>query len=413
MLLFVHKKKTFPKTALTTRRAALAAAGMLAMPAILHAPILHAPILHVQGGPLRIAMVTTLSGPGGYLGADIRDGFRLAMADGKLGGVPVDLLVEDDGLRPAQARQIVNRLINTDGIRLYTGIAFSSVLGAVVGDILDEGGIYVSPNAAPANLAGRNCHPNYYVVSWQNDGPHESAGENANLLGHRRMYVLAPDSRAGRDAIAGFRRYFKGSIAGESHTRPDQTDYGPEMARIRAANPDAVFQFHPGALGIAFIRQYRQAGLLGRVPMVLPAPSLDSVILGAVGEAALGIDVSAHWNADFDNVANRGFMADFQAKYKRLPTCYASQGYDTALAIGAALFETKGQLRDTELFRRAMLPATFQSVRGRFRFGPNQHPIQDWWALRVEKGKDGTPALVTRGRVFQDHGDAYAAECRM
>jgi len=146
---------------------------------------------------------------------------------------------------------------------------------------------------------------------------------------------------------------------------------------------------------------------------VLPAPSLDSVILGAVGEAALGIDVSAHWNADFDNVANRGFMADFQAKYKRLPTCYASQGYDTALAIGAALFETKGQLRDTELFRRAMLPATFQSVRGRFRFGPNQHPIQDWWALRVEKGKDGTPALVTRGRVFQDHGDAYAAECRM
>jgi branched-chain amino acid transport system substrate-binding protein len=147
--------------------------------------------------------------------------------------------------------------------------------------------------------------------------------------------------------------------------------------------------------------------------MVLASPSMDAVILKAVGEMALGINVSSHWNSDFDNVANRRFMADFTAKYHRMPTCYASQGYDTGLAIGAALYQTGGEVEDTEAFRRAMLPAQFQSVRGSFRFANNQHPIQDWWGLRVEKDKSGTLALVTRDRVFKDHGDAYAKECRL
>ena len=386
------------------RRTLLAAgAATLAMPAVLRA----------QTGKLKIGMVTTLSGPGGYLGADIRDGFLLAMADGKLGGVPVELVIEDDGLKPAHAKQIVSRFINTDGIRMYTGIVFSNVLGTVVGDILDAGGIYISPNAAPSNLAGKNCNPNYYVVSWQNDSLHESAGQNANLLGHKKMYVLAPNYQAGKDAITGFKRYFKGQIVGESYTSLTQTDYAAEMAQIRAANPDAVFQFHPGGLGIAFIRQYQQAGLLGKIPMVLAAPSMDAVILQAVGEAAIGINVSAHWNSDFDNVANRHFVPEFQAKYHRMPTYYASQGYDTGLAIGAALFQTRGKVEDTEVFRSAMLPAQFESVRGKFKFGNNQEPIQDWWGLRVEKDKSGALALVTKSQVFKDHGDAYAQYCML
>jgi branched-chain amino acid transport system substrate-binding protein len=386
------------------RRTLLAAgAATLTMPAILRA----------QTGKLKIGMVTTLSGPGYYLGADIRDGFQLAMADGNLGGVPVELVVEDDGLKPAQARQIISRFINTDGIRLYTGIVFSNVLSAVVGDVLDAGGIYISPNAAPSNLAGQDCNPNYYVVSWQNDSLYESAGQNANLLGYKNMYVLAANYQAGRDAITAFKRYFKGEIVGESYTSLTETDYAAEMAQIRAATPDAVFQFHPGGLGIAFIRQYQQAGLLGKIPMVLAAPSMDAVILKAVGEAAIGINVSSHWNSDFDNVANRRFMTDYLAKYHRMPTYYASQGYDTGLAIGAVLYQTKGRVEDTEAFRSAMLPAQFESVRGKLRFGNNQEPIQDWWGLRVEKDKTGALTLVTKRQVFKNHGDAYAKECKL
>ncbi len=365
--------------------------------------------------PLKIGMITTLSGPGGYLGQDIRDAFQLAIDrdDGKLGGVPVQLLVEDDGLKPGQAKQIVDRYLGSEKIRLLTGIVFSNVAGAVVPDILDAGAIYVSPNAAPSNFAGKDCHRNYYVVSWQNDTLHESAGQAATNLGYKRMFILAPNYQAGKDALAGFKRFYKGEVAGEVYTRLDQTDFAAEMAQIRAAKPDAVFQFEPGGLGIAFLKQYQQAGLLGQVPMVVAAPSMDWTTMEAVGDAAVGVVVTSHWNADFDNPANKAFVAAFQAKYHRMPTSYAAQSYDTALAIAAALKGDGGTVTDTEKFRTAMLKADFASVRGAFKFGPNQHPIQDWYVAKVERGADGKLNIHTQGKVLTQRGDAYSDQCKL
>jgi branched-chain amino acid transport system substrate-binding protein len=367
--------------------------------------------------PLKIGFITTLSGPAGYIGADIRDAFQLAIdiEGGKLGGIPVQLIVEDDGFKPGQGKQVADRFLKTDNIKLFTGIVFSNIAGATVPDILDAGAIYVSPNAAPSNFAGKECHKNYYVVSWQNDTLHESAGQNATNLGYKRIFILAPNYQAGKDALAGFKRFFKGEIAGELYTRLDQTDYAPEMAQIRAAKPDAVFQFHPGGLGIAFIRQYEQAGLLGSIPMVVASPSIDVVILKAVGEAALGINASTQWNSDFDNPANKKFMAEWQKKFgtERLPTYYASQGYDTALAIAAALKATNGNVTNTDAFRAAMLKADFQAVRGAFKFGPNQHPIQDWYSARVEKDASGKLIIKTIGKIMSDRGDAYSKDCKL
>ncbi|WBV43313.1 ABC transporter substrate-binding protein [Pseudoroseomonas cervicalis] len=390
-------------------RTVLGAAGAVAA-----APLLARPAL-AQGAPLKIGMITTLSGPGGYLGQDIRDGFALAaeMQDGKLGNTAVQLLVEDDALRPGQGKQIAERFMKNERIKLLTGIVFSNVLGAVAPDVLDAGGIYVSPNASPSTFAGRECHRNFWSIAWQNDGLHESAGQAAVNLGYKRMFILAPNYQAGKDAITGFKRLYKGEIVGEVYTRLDQTDYAAEMAQIRAAQPDAVYQFHPGGLGIAFLKQYVQAGLLANIPMVLAEPSMDATTLTAVGEAALGIHVTAHWNTDFDNAANKRFVSAFMAKHNRTPTYYAQHGYDTALAIGAALAGTGGKVDDTEAFRRAMMPAKFESPRGKFAFGPNQHPVQDWFLVRVERGADGKPALVTKERVLENHGDAYASQCRL
>jgi len=365
--------------------------------------------------PVKIGMVTTLSGPGGYLGADVRDAFNLAieMEGGKLGGVPVQVLIEDDALKPGQGKEIAERFMKTERVKLLTGIIFSNVAGAVVPDVLDNGGIYVSPNAGPSNFAGKECHANYFVVSWQNDTLHESAGQNATNLGFKRAVVLAPNYQAGRDAIAGFKRFFKGEVVGEIYTRLDQTDFAPEMAQVRAAKPDVVFQFHPGGLGITFARQYQQAGLLETIPMVVAAPSLDSVILRAVGDAAQGVHISSHWNSDLPNAANKEFVAAFQKKYSRMPTYYASQGYDTARAIGAALKATGGKVDDTKAFSAAMRKADFQSVRGNFKFGPNNHPINDWYSLRVERASDGNLAIVTKGRILENHGDFYAKDCKI
>ena len=364
--------------------------------------------------PVKIGMITSLSGPGGYLGQDIRDGFQLAidLGGGKLGDVPVQVIVEDDGAKPGQGKQIADRLLKNEKVKIFTGIVFSNVAGATVPDVLDAGAIYVSANAGPSSFAGKGCHPNYFVVSWQNDSLHESAGQLANMLGYKSVYLVAANYQAGKDALEGFKRLYKGKIAGESFTRLDQTDFAAEFAQIRAAGPEAVFQFEPGGLGIAFLRQYEQAGLKDKIPMVVAAASLDAVSLSVVGEAALGVNVTSHWNSDFDNPANKTFVAAWDKAYHRPPTSYASQGYDTALAIGAALKGVAGKLDDVEAFRQAMLKADFQSTRGAFKFGPNQHPIQDWWALKAEKTSDGKLVLNTKSKILSDHGDAYAKDCK-
>jgi branched-chain amino acid transport system substrate-binding protein len=363
--------------------------------------------------PVKIGMITTLSGPAGYLGQDVRDGFQLAvdMEKGKLGGIPVKVLVEDDGLKPGNGRQIADRFLNDEGVKLFTGIVFSNVAGATVPEITDADAIFVSPNAGPSEFAGKGCHPNYFVLSWLTDTMQGSAGQNATDLGYRKAFVVAPNYQAGKDAIAGFKRYFKGEIAGEIYTRLDQTDFAAEMAQIKAAGPDVVFQFQPGGLGIAFLRQYQQSGLLGAIPMVIAEPSMDHAILKAVGDAAEGLNVSGSWNTDLDNETNKQFVARFEETYKRTPTMYAAQGYDTALAIASALKQTQGDVDDTEAFRQAMLKVEFQSTRGTFSFGKNQHPVQDWYAMQVVRDDDGALVLKTRKKILSAHGDPFADEC--
>ena len=363
---------------------------------------------------VKIGMITTLSGKAGYLGQDIRDGMLLAIAmeDGKLGGVPVELLVEDDGLKPGNGRQIAEKYMGDEGVKLLTGIVFSNVAGATVPDIVENGAIYVSPNAGPSNLAGEGCNENYFVVSWQNDALHEAAGAAATKLGFSKAFALAPNYQAGKDAITGFKRTFEGETVGEIYTQLDQTDFAAEMAQIRAAEPDVVFQFQPGGLGIAFLRQYQQAGLLGQIPMVLSEPSTDAVVLQAVGDAALGIHATAHWNIDFDNEANREFVAAWQKTYDRPITYYASQGYDTARLIASAFAQTGG-VDDIDALREALRKADFASVRGDFAFGQNQHPVQDWYLLDIVEDGNGSVKAVTNAKLLEDYGDSYAAQCEM
>lgn len=362
---------------------------------------------------VKIGVITTLSGPPGYIGEQIRDAMALAVEQGggKLGGVEVELVVEDDGLNPGNGRQIAEKFVNDQGIKLVTGIVFSNVAGAVVPDVVDNGAFYISPNAGPSVLAGAGCNENYFVVSWQNDSLHEATGAAAKSLGYKKAVALAPNYQAGKDAIAGFKRLFEGEVE-EIYTQLDQTDFASEMARIRAAAPEVVFQFHPGGLGIAFLKQYQQAGLLGQIPMVLSEPSVDGVILNAVGEAAIGIKATTHWNEDFDNEASKAFVAAWRAKHGDRPiTYYAQQAWDTALLIGSAL--SKATPDNADAFREALRAADFASTRGAFKWGANQHPVQNWYMVDIVAGDGGKPKAVTGPLLREMVGDIYAEQCKM
>lgn len=364
---------------------------------------------------VKIGMVTTLSTGGGYLGQDVRDGFLLAVEEegGKLGGVPVEVLVEDDGRKPGTGKQIAERFMKSDNVDILTGIIFSNVAGAVVPSVLREDKIYVSPNAGPSLFAGEKCHPNYFVASWQNDSLHEAAGAYAKQLGYKSAFILAPNYPAGKDALSGFKRQFGGEIVGEIYTKLGQTDYSAELAQIRDAKPEMVFNFLPGGMGINFLKQYDQGGFRDTTPLVVSAPSMDIKIMGAVGDAAVGIHNTSHWNHDLDNAANKKFLEGFAAKYDRVPTVYASQGYDTAKLIASALKAVNGDASNTEAMRDALKKADFDSVRGEFKFGNNNHPIHNWYSRVVEKQADGSLVNKSLGVVLENHGDAYSKDCKM
>lgn len=364
--------------------------------------------------PVKIGMITTLSGGGAALGVDIRDGFQLAvdMKSGKLGGVPTELIIADDARKVENAKQIATRFLKKDDVDVVTGIVWSNLAMAVVPSVTRAGKIYVSPNAGPSALAGKGCHENYFNAAYQNDNLHEAMGQYVNDQGYKKVYLLAPNYPAGKDSLTGFKRYYKGEVAAEVYTKLGQVDYAAEIANLRAAKPKAVFFFLPGGMGVNFVKQYAQSGLNKEIPLFGPAFSFDEGVLKAVGEAAVGVRNSSEWSRDLDNPANKAFVDGFRAKFGRTPSLYAAQAYDAALLIDSAIAAVGGDLSDADAFRAALRKADFPSVRGKFKFGNNQHPIQDIYVREVVKEGDAiTNKLV--GTVFTDHQDVYAADCKM
>jgi len=354
--------------------------------------------------PVRIGMITTLSGGGAGLGIDVRDGFMLAMV--QAGADNVEVIIEDDQRRPEIAVRLADEMIQSDDVDIMTGIIWSNLAMAVIPSATAQGVFYMSPNAGPSQLAGRGCHPLYFNVAWQNDALHEAAGAYANSAGYGNSFILAPNYPAGQDALTGYKRTYEGELAGELFTELGQTDYASEIAQIRASGADSVYFFLPGGMGIAFVKQYADSGV--DIPLIGPAFSFDQGILQAVGADALGIVNTSQWNRDIDNPTNAAFVESFTAEYGRLPSLYASQGFDTANLILSAL-ETASP-DDQEAFRAALNAADFDSTRGDFAFGPNQHPIQDIYVREViAEGDIFTNRII--GTALTDHGDVYAAEC--
>ncbi len=362
--------------------------------------------------PVKIGMIITLSTKAGYLGEEIRDGFKLAvdLENGRLGNVPVQLLVGDDGRKPEKGRQLADRFIQKEHAKILTGFVFSNVAMAVVPKVARQGVFVVSSNAGPSQLAGKGCNNNYFNVSWQTDNLSEVIGRYATDQGYKNVFIIAPNYIAGKDNVAGFKRFYTGKVAGELYTSLGQADYAAEIAALRSAGPDAVYFFLPGGMGINFLKQYAQSGLSRKIPLMGPAAT-DERLLHAVGAAALGVINSSQWCVDFHTPANEKFVTAFVKKYGRTPTLFASQGYDSARLIGSALAAVKGDMTRTDDFRRALEKANFTSVRGGFRFGANHFPIQDFYVRRVVAKKGGGYTNRLLKKVFNDHSDAYAGEC--
>src|SRR5581483_6318023 len=357
---------------------------------------------------------STLSGPSAAIGIDIREGFNLFLKQNgnKLGGLPAETVFADDQQNPDVGKQLIERLLKKDKVDLVTGIVFSNVMTAVAPAVFEAQTFLVSANSTPTIYSGEGCSPWFFSTSWQNDGAHEAAGKYVSDKGYSNIVLIAPNYPAGKDAAIGFKRFYKGAVADEIYTKLGQLDYAAELAQIRAAKPQAVYAFLPGGMGVNFIKQFVAAGLNRQIVLVGPGFIADEDIIKAVGEPMVGMFNTAQWAHDLNNPQNKRFVADFQKQYQRLPTVYASQGYDAAQLIDAAVRDVKGKIEDKPALRKALQAANFKSVRGEFRFNVNQIPIQNYYLRQVVKEPSGRITNKLVGTVLTNHADAYAAACK-
>ncbi|MBI2241792.1 MAG: ABC transporter substrate-binding protein [Magnetospirillum gryphiswaldense] len=366
-------------------------------------------------GEVKVGMLTTLSGPGSSLGIDVRDAFNLAVKTlgGSLGGLKTTVIEIDDQQKPDVAKDAATRLIEKEKVDFATGIIFSNLMLAVQPGFDRAQTYYISANASPSQLAGKQCSPYFFSAAYQNDNQHEAMGHYVQAKGFKKVYLMAPNYPAGKDGLNGFKRFYDGAVAGEVYTTVNQLDYAAELATLKAAAPDAVYVFYPGGMGVNFVKQWEQAGLKGKIPLFGPGFTFSEDTLAAMGDAALGTLNTAQWSPDLDNPQNKKFVADFVAAYGRLPSVYASQSYDAAMLMDSAIRKVGGKLDDKAALGKALMAADFKSVRGAFKFNKNHFPIQDFFLREVVKDAQGRYMNKKVAPIFSERGDAYVGECSM
>jgi branched-chain amino acid transport system substrate-binding protein len=364
--------------------------------------------------PVKIGFISTFSGPGSVLGQDQYDGFMLAVEQGKgkLGDTDIEIVKEDDQMKPEVGVQIARQMLQRDKVAIVTGVIYSNVMMAIHRPITSGEVFFIGSNAGPTPVTGKGCSPYFFSTSWNNDQLHEAGGELTNKMGFKNVYLMAANYQAGKDALEGFKRTYKGKVIGETYTQVNQPDYSVEIANLAAAKPDAIYVFYPGGMGVNFTKQYQQAGLSTKIPM-LSSSTIDGSTLPALQEAALGAVTSSSYSPDLDNPANKQFAEAYRKKYNREPSLYAAQSYDAARLLASALKKTNGNVADKQAFRAALKAADFQSVRGYFAYNTNQFPIAPFYRVDVVKGADGKVAFATKGTTFERSKDSYASQCEM
>jgi branched-chain amino acid transport system substrate-binding protein len=368
-----------------------------------------------QQKTVKIGFVSTFSGPTAVIGNDMRNSFELALdhLGRKMGGLPIEVIYEDDQQKPEVGVQKTQKLIEFDKVNFVAGYIWSNVLLASLRPVIDSQTFLISANAGPSQIAGDQCSPFFFSTSWQNDQTPQAMGEYMNQKGVKTAFLIGPNYAAGKDMLSGVFSTFKGKVVAEELTKwPDQLDFSTELSKVRQAKPDAVFVFYPGAAGVQFLTQYAQSGLKGQIPLYT-AFTIDALSLPLQKDLALGVPGTQQWVNDLPNDANKKFVADFRAKHKNYPSFYGAQSYDAANLINSAVVAVNGDLSKKDAMRDEMRKVNYASVRGPYKYGNNHFPIQNFYLQDVVKDAEGNLTLKTVATIVENSQDKFHIQCQM
>ncbi|HEV7336206.1 MAG TPA: ABC transporter substrate-binding protein [Bosea sp. (in: a-proteobacteria)] len=376
-----------------SRRSFLAAAGATTLSGTIAAPAL----AQTANKPLKIGMVTSLSGPFTALGESMRAGMQMFLAEngGKLAGRAVELIVEDDQAKPDEGVRKFRKLLGQDNVDIVSGV-ISSAVALAVRDVVTEAKALTFISAGSANdLARKAASPFVFRPTKTNWMLGHTAGQWAfEKLGKSGCLTIAADYAAGRESVGDFVASYQqqGGKVGKQLWAPlGTTDFGPLLTTIAAEKPEFIFSFFAGSDAVRFLRQMRDYRLHGKVKLIGSGALFDQEdVVSAVKEAALGGLNTCNQSPTAPSSA--AFTKAYQAARNAMPGEMGTAGYVTGQVIKAAVERVQGDLSNKEKVKEALLAKEVETVFGPMPFDPrNNQAILDIYVNEVKEGAGGVP----------------------
>ena len=367
------------------RSAAVALLVVVALALFLPAP---AP---AQKGPIKIGMLVPQTGPLAANGKDMINGFELFFEENKyrLAGREIKFIIEDDEGKPATGLTKIRGLVEGQGVHLITG-PLSAGVGYAVAPYIDQKKIpAIFPIVAGDDLTQRK-RSNYIVrVGWAGSQPSHPFGKWVyDNLKYKRIAVVAYDFAFGWEVVAGFHRSFEeagGQIVQKLWPPLGTADFAPYISQLKR-DVDAVFAQFSGADALRFGKQFQEAGLKDRLPLIGGGTFTDEHVLRVQGDEVLGVITPLHYSAVLDNPTNRKFAAAYEAKYRQVPSYYSEGTYVAGIALKAALESIGGDIENADKFLTALRKVNLTDVpRGPMRFDEYGNPIMNIYVRKVER----------------------------
>ena len=362
-----------------------------------------------QKGPIRIGFMSSLTGPLSPNGKDMLNSFELFLEEqgGKLAGREVKLVTEDDAGNPATGLTKLRGMAEGQGIQILVG-PLSAAVGYAIRDYIDSKKLpAIFPIVSGEDITQRKRSPYIVRTGWSSAQPSHPFGKWVyDNLKYRRIAMIGYDFAFGWEVAAGFHRTFEesgGQIVQKLWPPLGTTDFGPYIAQLKR-DVDAVYAVFSGADALRFAKQYEDAGLKARLPLVGGGTFTDEHVLRTMGDEVLGVITALHYSAALTTPGNQKFARTYEGKFKQVPSYYSEGTYMTGLQLKRALEGLSGNAESVEqlvgTLRKTELADT---PRGPIRFDDYGNPIQNIYVRKVERvgGKLQNTVIHTFPNVSQ------------
>jgi len=366
-------------------------------------------IAAVDRGPIRIGMLVPQTGPLAANGKEMENGFRLYLEEQgqRIGGREIKLFVEDTEAKPATALTKARALIESQSVQLLVGPLSTAEAYALLPYIEARKIPTLSPTVAAEDLTQRRRSQYVVRTGWSAGQPAHPFGPwVVETLKYRKIAIVAQDFAFGHESSAAFQRTFEeagGQIVQKLFAPLGTADYGPYLARLRR-DVDAVYAAAAGADALRFVRQYADAGLKERLPLIGSGNFTDEHVLRNMDDTALGIVTALHYSAALATPANQRFVKAYEARFNQMPSYYSEGPYAAGSALKAALDAVGGEIEDVPKFLAALRKVNITDApRGPITFDDYGHPIQNIYVRKVERvdGKLQNTVIYTFTKVSQ------------